>query len=191
MTSQKINMTSPKHRSRKNMSLCTKIVLLVILFVVLFVISWKSIDSTISLIKKVNLKANDVQETTVAYSDILVAVISSIIVALLSITITMYVFLKSALDRIIDENSYITFVARTYQDKTSKELFKTTLFSCLSLFFELLCYSILRFQKVLNGQDYKLLKVCTCFFIHFLFSHLQTLQIFGYAALICEKGCPN
>lgn len=57
------------------------------------------------------------------YADIIVSVITAVIVALLSITVTVFVFLKSALDRIIDENRYISHVAYIYKWESANLLF--------------------------------------------------------------------
>lgn len=56
------------------------------------------------------------------YADIIVSVITAVIVALLSITVTVFVFLKSALDRIIDENRYISNVANIYKSESAAQL---------------------------------------------------------------------
>lgn len=56
------------------------------------------------------------------YADIIVTVITAIIVALVSITVTIFVFLKSALDRLIDENRYIADIANIYKSDSSSLL---------------------------------------------------------------------
>lgn len=56
------------------------------------------------------------------YADIIISVVTAVIVALLSITVTIFVFLKSALDRIIDENRYIANVANIYKSESANRL---------------------------------------------------------------------
>lgn len=121
---------------------------------VLTIIDWSDFHRVLSDMWQADAGANWVQEALVNYSDILVAVIASILVALLSITITMYVFSKSALDRIIDVNPDIISVARLFQDRISNKLRWTTLYSVFSLLLVLGWYSILRFQPVVFETDY-------------------------------------
>lgn len=89
-------------------------------------------------------------EALVDYSDVFVASVIAIIVALLSITITMYVFLKSALDRAIDENQYISSVANIYQSQTSKKLLVVSVLNFGVLLLAMGWHFFLTFQKVHN-----------------------------------------
>ena len=149
--------------------------LLVSCIMVLTIIDWSDFHRVLSDMWKADAGANWVQEALVNYSDILVAVIASILVALLSITITMYVFSKSALDRIIDENPYITSVARIFQDRTSDKLRWTTLCSVFPLLLVLGWYSILRFQPVVFETDYhRLIIGVGAFLLSFLLAMVIT-----------------
>ena len=76
--------------------------------------NWNGIHSALSELWKASASQDPVLDKLSGYTDVFVALIVSILVALLSITITMYVFLKNAMDRIVDENPYITSVARAY-----------------------------------------------------------------------------
>lgn len=82
-----------------------------------------------------------------AYSDVMIAVVVAIIVALLSITITMYVFLKSALDRVIDENQYIAVAANIYQNETSAKLFQVSVLNFVPILLAMLWHFLLSFQS--------------------------------------------
>ena len=90
------------------------------------------------------------------YADVLISVIAAIIVALLSISITMYVFLKSALDRVIDENRYIADVASVYQTNTSTALFVTSLANMAPLFLSLGWHFFLDFKECTADKGYNL-----------------------------------
>lgn len=90
------------------------------------------------------------------YADVLISVIAAIIVALLSISITMYVFLKSALDRVIDENRYIADVASVYQTNTSTALFVTSLANMAPLFLSLGWHFFLEFKKCTADKGYNI-----------------------------------
>lgn len=84
------------------------------------------------------------------YSNVFVASVIAIIVALLSITITMYVFLKSALDRAIDENQYISAVANIYQNQTSRKLLLVSVLNFAVMLLAIGWHFFLTFQKVHN-----------------------------------------
>ena len=118
------------------------------------VIDWKDSCSVIADMWKASTTVDWLQEALIKYSDILVAVLASIIIALLSISITMYVFSKSALDRIIDENPYITSIVRLYQEDTLGKLLWTTLSSMFPLALAIGWYSILRFQPIVYEKEY-------------------------------------
>lgn len=90
------------------------------------------------------------------YADVLISVIAAIIVALLSISITMYVFLKSALDRVIDENRYIADVASVYQANTSTALFVTSWANMAPLFLSLGWHFFLEFKKCTADKGYNI-----------------------------------
>lgn len=90
------------------------------------------------------------------YADVLISVVVAVIVALLSISITMYVFLKSALDRVIDENRYIADVASVYQANTSTALFVTSWANMAPLFLSLGWHFFLEFKKCTADKGYNI-----------------------------------
>lgn len=79
------------------------------------------------------------------YADIIVTVITAIIVALVSITVTIFVFLKSALDRIIDENSYIADIANIYKTNSSSLLAKLCVWGFATLLLSMVWHFFLTF----------------------------------------------
>lgn len=80
------------------------------------------------------------------YADIAVTVMTAIIVALLSIAVTIFAFLKSALDRIIDENTFIAKVTNVYKSDTSKELVWLCVLGFLTLLLSIVWHLILTFN---------------------------------------------
>lgn len=80
------------------------------------------------------------------YADIIVTVITAIIVALVSITVTIFVFLKSALDRIIDENRYIADIANIYKTNSSSLLAKLCAWGFVTLLLSIIWHLFLTFK---------------------------------------------
>lgn len=80
------------------------------------------------------------------YADIIVTVITAIIVALVSITVTIFVFLKSALDRIIDENRYIADIANIYKTNSSSLLAKLCAWGFATLLLSIIWHLLLTFK---------------------------------------------
>ena len=67
------------------------------------------------------------------YTDILITVIIAVGIALITIDATVFIFSKSALDRIIDENRYIERIARIHKEKTISLLFVNCIVSTFAL----------------------------------------------------------
>lgn len=150
---------SKKEIIKKLISLLPWIFLLLSLLMGLIIIDWADSGSVILDMWRAEPDASWVQTALIQYSDIIVAVLAAIIVALLSISITMYVFSKSALDRIIDENPYITAIVRFYQEETLEKLWQTALSSIVPLILAIVWYSILRFQPIESKWKYRFLMV--------------------------------
>lgn len=93
-------------------------------------------------------KSNVILKALTDYSNVFVASVIAIIVALLSITITMYVFLKSALDRAIDENQYISAVTNIYQNQTSRKLLFVSVLNFAVMLLAIGWHFFLTFQNV-------------------------------------------
>lgn len=108
---------------------------------------WKNAVEKLKMMFGFSGTMNEILESLPAYSDVMIAVVVAIIVALLSITITMYVFLKSALDRVIDENQYIAVAANIYQNETSTKLFWVSILNFIPILLAMLWHFLLNFQS--------------------------------------------
>lgn len=67
------------------------------------------------------------------YHDVVVATNTALIIALISISVTVFAFLKSVLDRLIDENCYISNIANEYKHNMINEL----AYNCSLAFFSI------------------------------------------------------
>ena len=137
---------------------------------ILFSVHWPSVKNIL-----IELWNNDgpLKEQISKYSDIIIAVIAAVITALMSISITMYVFLKSALDRVIDENQYMSQIATIYQTETTSRLGKTAVVGLALLFSSLSWHFLLDFQVFSSQKDHKCLLIglalCVVLFIYDLY----------------------
>ena len=84
------------------------------------------------------------------YFDIIVDLTTAIIVSFFGVVVTVFVFLKSALDRIIDENHYISDVANIYKESTAMILFYVCIIESLTLILTLMWHAYLSFTDSCN-----------------------------------------
>lgn len=84
------------------------------------------------------------------YTDVIIAVIIAIGIALLSIDATIFIFSKSALDRFNDENRYIERIARIHKEQTIQLLFINCIISVFFFLLPLLWHFIVSFHDYFN-----------------------------------------
>ncbi|MBQ8209217.1 MAG: pentapeptide repeat-containing protein [Clostridia bacterium] len=86
------------------------------------------------------------------YFDIIVDLTTAIIVSFFGVIVTVFVFLKSALDRIIDENQYISDIANIYKESTAMILFYVCIVESLALILTLIWHAYLSFACSCNQK---------------------------------------
>ena len=144
-------MTDPKKMLEliKENSLYSCIVGLLAISFILFLVN---LAAGTAFLKCIHISDNpvihDIMVRMPDYTDVFIAVYIAVIVALLTITITMFVFLKSALDRVIDENEYVSYVASIYQDNSSIELLVIALFNILPIILSIGWHFSMQFMEV-------------------------------------------
>ena len=94
------------------------------------------------------IRRNFTDDSLEKYTDIVVAVLEAIIVALLTITLTMYTFLKGNLDRSIDENPYLSKVASIFQREGATRLIGISILNLFSMIMIMLWHFRIRFGSV-------------------------------------------
>ncbi len=94
-----------------------------------------------SLLIEKNLPCNSAE-----YADVIISVVISTSVALVSITATIFIFSKSALDRINDENNYVAEIVNIYKKETIKHLVKICIISVLLVIAPLLWHLLFSYD---------------------------------------------
>lgn len=113
------------------------------------------------------------------YFDIIVDLTTAIIVSFFGVIVTVFVFLKSALDRIIDENQYISDIANIYKESTAMILFYVCIVESLALILTLIWHAYLSFAYSYNQ------KFVSFGLIALIFSLVVSLVISGWFCKRC------
>lgn len=113
------------------------------------------------------------------YFDIIVDLTTAIIVSFFGVIVTVFVFLKSALDRIIDENQYISDIANIYKESTAMILFYVCIVESLALILTLIWHAYLSFAYSYNQ------KFVSVGLIALIFSLVVSLVISGWFCKRC------
>lgn len=79
-----------------------------------------------------------------SYYDVFIAIVVTIFITLLSIAITMYTFLKSALDKTLEENEFASSVVVIYLDRSANKLRHISAYVSLIIIFAMGIYSFLK-----------------------------------------------
>lgn len=81
------------------------------------------------------------------YADIVLSIVISISVALISVSATIFIFSKSALDRINDENHYMSDVVNVHKKNIIKKLVSICIGSAVLIILPFICHLFLTFKN--------------------------------------------
>lgn len=121
------------------------------------------------------------------YSDIVLSVIISICVAVISITATIFIFSKSALDRINDENEYVADVVNIHKKRNINQLAWLCAGSAVLIMLPIFWHALLTFRIDAKTLDVTL--ICgLAFLVAAIFVYLIMTGIFWNNCVCVEKS---